>query len=273
MDWVTKLPLQGQQRDGGGGRATYANQAPVTACGVASSQLGVLSSSRPTTMIARILSSKLEVNSPALTQCWIGVLTYTMPAMTKTSWIRERNLEPKHLLQPAPPPPSHLRKQHDLRNFPNQNSCSCIFDRWSTRASGAHHQNRRVRLIFTIPSSNHKHKPKRSCLAFIMERQRRKSKVSPSRITIAAVHHGIEPTLSLALSAVETMASRASLMHPRLQSIRVRKIHYTTPRGGSVSMSVLLPLFLVLLQAMVIICTRLRPVREARESGGKGRSR
>jgi hypothetical protein len=76
---------------------------------------------------------------------------------------------------------------------------------------------------------------------------------------VASAVHGIQPTLPHSLTsgsacAVQPVpasigAAVVLLVQPRLQNTRVRiNIDYTAPRGGSVSMPVLLPLLLLLLR-------------------------
>jgi hypothetical protein len=63
-------------------------------------------------------------------------------------------------------------------------------------------------------------------------------------------------------------------MHPRLQNARVRKIYYTASTGGSVSVSLLLPLLLLLLRATrVKYGTCLGPIERAEKAvdGSQGR--
>ena len=97
-------------------------------------------------------------------------------------------------------------------------------------------------------------------------------------VEAAAIHHGlIVPTLTLTpVQRLPSSSIRTDLVHPRLQDTRVRKIYYTASTGGSVSVSVLLPLLLLLLWATGIRhYARLWPIEGAekaidRSHGGRG---
>ena len=90
-----------------------------------------------------------------------------------------------------------------------------------------------------------------------------------------AVHQArIVPTLTLTTKEPLPRGGAGLLVHSRLQNTRVRKIDYSTSsRGGSVSMSMLLPFLLLLLRPVVLMRSRGRSIQRTENARGRARGR
>ena len=95
---------------------------------------------------------------------------------------------------------------------------------------------------------------------------------SPAVEPAASIHHGgIVPTLTLTpIQRLPSSRIRTDLVHPCLQDTRVRKIYYTASTGGSVSVSLLLPLLLLLLWARLGEIPGLGAIERAQKAIGGG---